>query len=277
MTSQAVTQGSDEAAGDHDFPSARVRSGVVYESGIPPNDASARTAAVAAGVDARIQNALAESARLEMNVRLLVRGLKQLLAATSSVEETHGHLLNELSELRKLVVGAVGARPEDSALEVRVHELEQAVESVRRHAAEEKSALIGQQDAFLQRLLAEHEQEVRELERQLTAPEAEDEREAEVEPQSRAIVPRDELPSAECLEVHWEELEDTPASRAAPPSAGRDRAPLEPSVTMPGVGAPRVPRPDSTGVPGPVAATPAARSSLPPPLPGQARSAAKRT
>jgi hypothetical protein len=263
MTSQAAGQRAGETT-ERDPESARAPARVVYESGIPPSGETWRAEAAAAGFDERLQLALAESAGLEMKLRLLVRGLKQLADAASHVEQTHGSLVNELSELRGLVPRS---RTDDPALGKRVDELEQTLERTRSRAAQERSSLIREQEAFLSRLLTDHEQEVGELKRLLSsASDAADDSRAELDDgQSVAIVGRDELPSAECLEVHWEELEDTAARSILGASDMR---------------APRVPRPDPSCAPAARAAAPAARSSGPPPLPDQVATtsgASKRT
>lgn len=237
MTSQAAGTRADETPLERDFGSARAHAGVVYESGIPPRGDAPRAHAPVNELDERIQFALADSARLEMNLRLLVRGLKQLVAAAASVEQTHGSLVNELSELRKLVLcGRAG----DSGLRTRIEDLERALARTRSSAAQEKSSLIQEQEALLKRLLTEHEQELDGLRRLLPSPSnpaSDSASELDAEPFSSAIPARAELPSSECLEVHWEDLEET-ATRSA---------------------------------------TPAARSSRPPPLPEHARDASKRT
>jgi hypothetical protein len=205
---------------------------IPLESGIPPRSSSPdQSFAVAA--DERIQHALAEGARVDANLTLLLRGLQRLVAGGTAVEGSNAALCGELDRARELLAHAQSS---ESALGVRVRMLEQTLARARAEAAKERGFLIEQHDAFLKELLGEHAREVAELHVRL----------------SRALEASEFIEASDFLEVSPIELEDLDSAPSAAASVGS--APRTP----PASGAAPVPRP-SARVP------PLSMPPLPPP------------
>jgi len=134
----------------------------------------------------RVAAALAASTRAEANLKALFRTVKFLGASIGAARETNAHLLSELTELH-------GALAEDSACDTgemdaqttmltRATLLEQALREATDQAVREREFLIAEHDAFIASLVADHEQElsalrrqVADLEDELSAQEADDE------------------------------------------------------------------------------------------------------
>jgi len=134
------------------------------ESGIPPAHLRPSRERLVDRTAECIEAALAESARTEANLNLLLRALEQIVAGASASRESNSMLSRELDSLSD-VLARSGA--EEMALRQRVRLLEQAVERARRDAALERAFFLEQEDAFLAEILTDHEREVAELRRRL--------------------------------------------------------------------------------------------------------------
>jgi hypothetical protein len=134
------------------------------ESGIPPTHLRPTRERLVDMTAECIEAALAESARTEANLNLLLRGLEQIMAGASASRDSNSMLSRELDSLRD-VLARSGA--EEMALRQRVRLLEQAVERARRDATLERAFFLEQEDAFLAEILTDHEREVAELRRRL--------------------------------------------------------------------------------------------------------------
>lgn len=134
------------------------------ESGIPPAHIPKSRERLVDRTAECIEAALAESARTEANLNLLLRGLEQIVAGASASRESNSMLSRELDSLRDVLARSSA---EEMALRQRVRLLEQAVERARRDAALERAFFLEQEDAFLAEILTDHEREVAELRRRL--------------------------------------------------------------------------------------------------------------
>lgn len=134
------------------------------ESGIPPTHLRRSRDRLIDLTAESIEAALAESARTEANLNLLLRGLEQIVAGASASRESNSMLSRELDNLRDVLARSSA---EEMALKQRVRLLEQAVERARRDAALERAFFLEQEDAFLAEILTDHEREVAELRRRL--------------------------------------------------------------------------------------------------------------
>jgi hypothetical protein len=134
------------------------------ESGIPPAHLRPSRERLVDKTAECIEAALAESARTEANLNLLLRALEQIVAGASASRESNSMLSRELDSLRDVLARSSA---EEMALRQRVRLLEQAVERARRDAALERAFFLEQEDAFLAEILTDHEREVAELRRRL--------------------------------------------------------------------------------------------------------------
>lgn len=134
------------------------------ESGIPPAHLRPPRERLVDKTVECIEAALAESARTEANLNLLLRGLEQIVAGASASRDSNSMLSRELDSLRDVLARSSA---EEMALRQRVRLLEQAVERARRDAALERAFFLEQEDAFLAEILTDHEREVAELRRRL--------------------------------------------------------------------------------------------------------------
>src|SRR5689334_15607634 len=92
-----------EAVGSSAESHERLR--IPLESGIPPRGPSPARS-FAADADERIQHAPAESARVEANLSLLLRGLQKLVAGGTAIEGSNTALCDELDRARELLARA---------------------------------------------------------------------------------------------------------------------------------------------------------------------------
>lgn len=135
------------------------------ESGIPPAESRySHERIVVDRIEGNLETALAESARTEANLNLLLRALEQIVSGASAARESNSMLSRELDGLREHLARS-GA--DEMALRQRVRLLELAVDRARREAALEREFFLEQEDAFLAELLTDHEREVAELRRRL--------------------------------------------------------------------------------------------------------------
>jgi chromosome segregation ATPase len=126
------------------------------ESGVRPSPAA---------IAARVETALAASARIEATLADLFRTTKFLSASITAVREANAELENELEVLCTVVDGAGTQR---TGLERRIQRLERMVEDTGRDAAREREFLVGEHDAFIASLISDHERELESLRRQLS-------------------------------------------------------------------------------------------------------------
>jgi hypothetical protein len=124
-----------------------------------PPEARGRPAGstLAGEADEHAERAVAQSTRLEANLGFLLRGLGDLRAGASAARDASVALARELSALRVLLERS---REEEAALRSRVRLLERALDAATRRAAEERSFVARQEEAFLSELLTTHEQEL---------------------------------------------------------------------------------------------------------------------
>lgn len=118
-----------------------------------------------AAIGARVEAAIAASARIEATLADLFRTTKFLSASITAVREVNAELENELEVLCTAVDGAGTQR---TGLERRIQRLERMVEDTSRDAARERAFLVGEHDAFIASLISDHERELESLRRQLS-------------------------------------------------------------------------------------------------------------
>jgi hypothetical protein len=114
--------------------------------------------ALAAESDARVQAALAASARAEASLSSLFRALQQLGTGVDGAREANESLAVELEGLRELL-GVESHRQQ--VFERKIAELEVVLDRTRTEHAQERTFLIDQQDLFLVKLLDEQELELK--------------------------------------------------------------------------------------------------------------------
>jgi len=107
--------------------------------------------------DARVQAALAASARAEASLTGLFRAIQHLGNGVGGAREANESLTLELEGLRDLLSGA---SEQQRLYQRRIAELESVLDRTRREHASERAFLIDQQDAFLVKLLDEQEAEL---------------------------------------------------------------------------------------------------------------------
>ncbi len=108
--------------------------------------------------DARLQAALAASARAEASLNGLFRSIQSLGSGVGGAREANESLTQELEALRDML-GA--ASEQQVAYKQKVLLLEQALDRTRKEAERDRAFLIEQQDAFLVILIDEQEAELR--------------------------------------------------------------------------------------------------------------------
>src|SRR6478752_486377 len=106
--------------------------------------------------DARLQAALAASARADASLTGLFRAIQQLGNGLGGAREANESLALELEGLRDLL-GV--ASEQQQIFERKISELEQVLDRTRKEHAHERGYLIDQQDLFLVKLLDEQELE----------------------------------------------------------------------------------------------------------------------
>jgi hypothetical protein len=240
MTSRLGAKEGSRAPSDTNSTQTGEFRSVPHESGIPPRPYAHKTE-----TDEALQLALAETARAEANLNLLLRGLQSLTAGLTAMQRSHATLRREIERARRCE--AEGWPPG-----VQARALADALALARAEAAEERRLLIEQQDAFLSDLLEEHARQIAVLkETPAQSSESGD---------GHAGARRATLESASGFsEVDWNELEEFDSARL--PAAKL----LPRAETVPGLGLPRVPRPDPK--PRPESPVPLVRRSRPPLLP----------
>lgn len=117
-----------------------------------------------AAIVARLEAAMAASARTEATLADLFRTAKFLSATITAVRDANAELERELEVLCAVVDGAGAQR---TGLERRIQRLERAVEEKSRDATREREFLVGEHDAFIASLISDHERELSKLRAQL--------------------------------------------------------------------------------------------------------------
>src|SRR6202000_1607589 len=107
--------------------------------------------------DARVQSAIAASARAEASLSSLFRAIQSLDSGLGGAREANKLLTRELEALREMV-GA--ANEQQLAAKQKVTLLEQALDRARKDAERERQFLTEQHDAFIVDLLDEQEGEL---------------------------------------------------------------------------------------------------------------------
>jgi hypothetical protein len=116
--------------------------------------------------DARLQAALAASARADASLTGLFRAIQQLGNGLGGAREANESLTLELEGLRDLL-GV--ASEQQQIFERKISELEQVLDRTRKEHSEERGYLIDQQDLFLVKLLDEQELELKQRDLALEA------------------------------------------------------------------------------------------------------------
>lgn len=142
----------------------RVSLNTEFESGIPP--ARGRYELTIDEGLLHMESALASVTRTEENLGLLVRGLKHLAAGALAARDANTELVHELDELRDCLTRS---HEEEQALRFRMSQLEQLLDVIRYESSSERAFLIEQQDLFLVEIMTDHDRQVADLRRQLTA------------------------------------------------------------------------------------------------------------
>jgi chromosome segregation ATPase len=113
---------------------------------------------------ARVEAAMAASARTEAALLDLVRTAKFLSASIGAVRSANAELERELEVLCAALDGDGAQRVR---LERRVQRLERVLEGAERDAKSEREFLIAQHDAFIASLISDHERELASLKERL--------------------------------------------------------------------------------------------------------------
>jgi len=128
---------------------------------LPPTEGPQRKPtplpALATESDARVQAALAASARAEASLTGLFRAIQHLGNGVGGAREANESLTLELEGLRELLGGA---SEQEQLFQRKLSELESVLDRTRKEHASERAFLIEQQDAFLVKLLDEQEHEL---------------------------------------------------------------------------------------------------------------------
>lgn len=130
---------------------------------LPPTAASQRKptpfpAPLATQSDARLQAALAASARAEVSLSGLFRAIQHLGSGVGGAREANESLTAELEALREMLGSA---SEQQSVFEQKVAQLELALDRTRKEHERERAFLVNQQDIFLVKLLDEQEVELK--------------------------------------------------------------------------------------------------------------------
>jgi hypothetical protein len=115
-------------------------------------------------VDRRAQLALADTARIDGNLSMLLRKLEHLGAGVYAAREANADLAQQLDAALEALERT---RAEDTFLRTRVRELEESLEAAERRAARDRQSFIQQEDAFLYELIDDHEMQLQRLSQQL--------------------------------------------------------------------------------------------------------------
>jgi hypothetical protein len=167
---RAVTGGSDD---DEPFPNAFDASDDSMSSSptVPPQPGSHRVdrkrtplPSLTAQSDARVQAAIAASARAEASLSGLFRALQHLGSGLGGAREANESLTQELEALRDML-GA--ANEQQLAYKNKVELLERALNQARADVERERKFLIEEHDAFIVDLLDEQEGELEKRDRDL--------------------------------------------------------------------------------------------------------------
>jgi len=163
---------SDAVAVVPDSSPLRVSLNTQFESGIPP----ARERETSAGAQAfdlgltldrgvqRMEAALANQGRTEVNLGLLARGLKHLSASAQAARVANTELMYELDELRTHLTRS---HEEEQALRYRMSQLERLLDMIRSETSRERAFMIEEQDRFLIEIITDHERQLSELQERL--------------------------------------------------------------------------------------------------------------
>jgi len=146
----------------------RVSRNTHLESGIPParrREPSDALSALDRGLTLedgaeRMEAALANVARTEANLGLLVRGLKHLALGAQAARAANVDLMDELDELRAHLTRS---HEEEHAMRFRMSQLEQMLDVIRHETARQRAFLIEEQDRFLLEIMTDHDREIAEL------------------------------------------------------------------------------------------------------------------
>lgn len=127
-------------------------------------------------VPQRIAAALTASTRAEANLRALFRTVKFLEVSVTAARDTNESLLKELRSLHAAIGEGNHSRASefepDATLLARAVLLEEALQETTEQAVREREFLIGEHDAFIASLVADHEKELRTLRRRVNDAEA---------------------------------------------------------------------------------------------------------
>jgi hypothetical protein len=162
---ELVAEVNDDAAESTISPREQRRR-LSAESGLRPSPAV---------LAARIEAAMAASAKTESTLSDLLRTAKFLSASINAVREANAALVQELEVLCSIVDGEGAER---SSLERRIQRLERRLEDTGDDAARERRFLVEEHDAFIASLVSDHERELFALRERLA--------ELENEPETRA-------------------------------------------------------------------------------------------
>jgi hypothetical protein len=116
------------------------------------------SSALSTASDARLQAALAASARAEASLSGLFRAIQHLGTGVGGAREANESLTTELEALRDML-GA--ANEQQQHFQVKIEQLERVLERTRKEHEHERTFLIDQQDTFLVKLLDEQEVELK--------------------------------------------------------------------------------------------------------------------
>lgn len=156
---------SDTREREPDSSPLRVSQNTLFESGIPPAR-QRHELNLESGLE-RLETVLAEVGRSEINLGLLVRGLKHLGSSALAAREANDELMQELDALRDQLARR---SEEERAAQVRTSHLERMLEVIRNETERERAFLIEQQDLFLTEILTDHDRQISELRRALGEP-----------------------------------------------------------------------------------------------------------
>jgi hypothetical protein len=121
--------------------------------------------------DQRLRAALEASTRAEASLSALMRAVEQVTTGVSGAQEANERLTIELATARRLLAEAndqrVAQAERAAELAARLRRTEQALVDLRNDSERERQFIIEEQDRFLAGLLAEHDEAVAALRREL--------------------------------------------------------------------------------------------------------------
>src|SRR5260370_3813118 len=127
----------------------------IAEPGVSSERESAQSGVRAApAFGARLEAALAATARTETTLADLFRTAKFLSASIASVREANTILARELESLAQLVAGTGDER---TSLAGRIQRLERVLDDAAEEAVRERQRILTEHDKFIAILLADHE------------------------------------------------------------------------------------------------------------------------